>query len=290
MKATPIPRTLSLTLYGDMYLSTLNELPKGRGKIITAVRSDKNLPKIYSFIKEEIKKGRQAYFVYPAIEDSKERDYKSAIKHFEKVSLIFSETTVGLLHGRLKPEEKEEMMQRFAKGETKILVSTTVIEVGIDVPQATIMVIEDAEKFGLSGLHQLRGRIGRGGFDSYCILITKEKIAQASSSDIRVELEEQDRVSTERIRAIKAITNGFELAEYDLKLRGGGELFGLRQHGLSELKLANIIWDERWLFKARDCAATLVADDPLLNKEVHLPLRDAVIRIFGKKMDLGFIR
>ncbi len=290
MTATPIPRTLSLTLYGDMDLSTLNELPKGRGKIITAVRSDKNLPKIYSFIKEEIKKGRQAYFVYPAIEDSKERDYKSAIKHFEKVSLIFSETTVGLLHGRLKPEEKEEMMQRFAKGETKILVSTTVIEVGIDVPQATIMVIEDAEKFGLSGLHQLRGRIGRGGFDSYCILITKEKIAQASSSDIMTGLEEQDKVSTERIRAIKAITNGFELAEYDLKLRGGGELFGLRQHGLSELKLANIIWDERWLFKARDCAATLVADDPLLNKEVHLPLRDAVIRIFGKKMDLGFIR
>ena len=290
MTATPIPRTLSLTLYGDMDVSTLNELPKGRGRIITAVRSDKNLPKIYSFIKEEIKKGCQAYFVYPAIEDSKERDYKSAIKHFEKVSLEFSETPVGLLHGKLKPEEKEIMMQRFAKGEVQILVSTTVIEVGIDVSQATIMVIEDAEKFGLSQLHQLRGRIGRGELDSYCILITKEKIAQVSNLEIRVELEEQDKVSVGKIRAIKSITNGFELSEYDLKLRGAGELFGLRQHGLSELKLANIIWDTRWLFKARDCAATLVADDPLLNKEPHLLLRDAILRIFGKKMELGFIR
>ncbi|MBU2461321.1 ATP-dependent DNA helicase RecG [bacterium] len=290
MTATPIPRTLSLTLYGDMDVSTLNELPKGRGRIITAVRSDKNLPKIYSFIREEIKKERQAYFVYPAIEESQERDYKSAIKHFEKISLEFPEIAVGLLHGKLKPDEKEEMMQKFAKGEVKILVSTTVIEVGIDVSQATIMVIEDAEKFGLSQLHQLRGRIGRGGFDSYCILITKEKIAQVSSSETKVELEEQDKLSVEKIRAIKSITNGFELAEYDLKLRGAGELFGLRQHGLSELKLANIIWDAKWLFKARDCAAALVADDPLLNKEPHLPLRDAILRIFGKKMELGFIR
>ena len=290
MTATPIPRTLSLTLYGDMDVSTLNESPVGRGKIITAVRSDKSLPKIYAFIKEEIKKGRQAYFVYPAIEESLERDYKSAIKHFEKISLEFPEIPVGLLHGKLKPEEKEIMMQKFAKGEVKILVSTTVIEVGIDVRQATIMVIEDAEKFGLSGLHQLRGRIGRGPLDSYCILITAEKIAALASSEIKVELEGQEKIALERIRLIKRITDGFALAEYDLKLRGAGELFGLRQHGLSELKLANIIWDERWLFKARDCAASLVTDDPLLNKEAHLGLRDAIIRIFGKKMELGFIR
>jgi ATP-dependent DNA helicase RecG len=290
MTATPIPRTLSITLYGDMDVSTLNEFPKGRGRIITAVRSDKSLPKIYSFIKDEIKKGRQAYFVYPAIEESQERDYKSAIKHFEKIVLEFPEIPVGLLHGKLKPEEKEEMMQKFAQGEIKILVSTTVIEVGIDVSQATIMVIEDAEKFGLSGLHQLRGRIGRGSLDSYCILITKEKIAASAQLEIKVDTEEKDRVSVERIQAIKNITNGFELAEYDLKLRGAGELFGLRQHGLSELKLANIIWDTRLLLKARDCAAALVANDPLLNEEAHLLLRDAIIRIFGKKMELGFVR
>ncbi len=285
MTATPIPRTIALSLYGDMDISVLDEMPKNRGKIITTVRSNSNLPKIYEFIKEKVKEGRQAYVVYPLIEESDKIGWKACKAHFEKLSLIFKDFNLGLLHGQLKSDKKEEVMKNFASGNIDILVATTVIEVGIDVPNATIMVIEDGERFGLSQLHQLRGRIGRGQFSSYCIIITKERIADIIRGNLQVE--DEDKESVERLKVFVKIQDGFLLSEYDLKLRGSGELFGERQHGISEFRLADPVRDEKILITARDASKTYLEKDPLLQENQEL--REIFLKTF-KNLSLGMVR
>jgi ATP-dependent DNA helicase RecG len=248
MTATPIPRTLSLTLYGDLDVSVIDEMPPGRVPVVTRISSDANLPGVWDFVKREMDAGRQAYVVYPVIEQSKsaesERSLKAAIVEFERLrSSIFPSRHVGLLHGRMKSEEKESVMEAFRQHEIDLLVATTVIEVGVDVPNATVMVIEHADRFGLSQLHQLRGRIGRGGGKGTCFLIAPRN----PSDDARVRLE-----------AMVRTTNGFEIAETDLKLRGPGEFFGTRQHGDRGFHVANPIRDFEWLEVARREALALV--------------------------------
>ncbi|HAW50148.1 TPA: ATP-dependent DNA helicase RecG [bacterium] len=288
MTATPIPRTLALSLYGDMDISCLDEMPKNRGKIITAIRSEKDLEKIYLFIKDKIREGRQAYIVYPLIEESEKTSLKSIKKHFEKLSKIFSDFNISLLHGRIKPEEKEETMKGFSDGKINILVATTVIEVGIDVPNATIMLIEDSERFGLSQLHQLRGRIGRGAYNSYCILITKERIIDMIRGGIKPDRDDEDYEAVERLSAIKNINNGFELAEYDLRIRGCGEFFGERQHGMPDLKLADPIRDERLLVLAKDTANNILEKDPILSN--YPKIKDLLLNKFKGSIGLGVVR
>jgi ATP-dependent DNA helicase RecG len=251
MTATPIPRTLSLTLYGDLDVSVIDEMPPGRVPIVTRISSESNLPGVWDFLKREMAAGRQAYVVYPVIEQSKsvesERSLKAAIVEFERLrSSIFPNRHVGLLHGRMKSEEKGSVMERFRRHEIDLLVATTVIEVGVDVPNATVMVIEHADRFGLSQLHQLRGRIGRGGEKGTCFLIAPRN----PGDDARVRLE-----------AMVRTTNGFEIAETDLKLRGPGEFFGTRQHGELGFHVANPIRDFEWLELARREALALV-DSP----------------------------
>ncbi len=248
MTATPIPRTLSLTLYGDLDISVIDRMPPGRVPIVTRVSSDANLPGVWDFLRRELEAGRQAYVVYPVIEQSKsaesQQSLKAAIVEFERLrSVIFRDRHVGLLHGRMKSDEKEDVMDRFRRHEIDILVATTVIEVGVDVPNATVMVIEHANRFGLSQLHQLRGRIGRGGEKGTCILIAPKN----PGDDARVRLETMVRT-----------TNGFEIAETDLKLRGPGEFFGTRQHGELGFHVANPIRDFDLLEQARREALALV--------------------------------
>ena len=247
MTATPIPRTLALTIYGDMDVSVIDELPPGRKPIVTQHVAEERLEQVWSFLKRQVDEGRQAYVVYPAIEESETQDVKAAEKMHRHLSKeVFPSLAVGLLHGRLPAEEKEAGMERFKRGETKILVSTSVIEVGIDVANATVMVIEQAERFGLAQLHQLRGRVGRGAAQSYCILVT------AKLND----------AARERIRTMTESTDGFYIAEMDLKLRGPGEFFGTRQSGLPTLRIANIVRDTEVLEEARREALEFLAHPP----------------------------
>jgi ATP-dependent DNA helicase RecG len=247
MTATPIPRTLAMTLYGDLDVSVIDELPPGRKPIITKHAPADRIEQIYSFIKRQIDEGRQAYVVYPVIEESETQAMKAAQKEYEHLSKeVFPDIEVGLMHGRLGGEEKETVMQRFKDGRIKILVSTTVIEVGVDVPNATIMLIEQAERFGLAQLHQLRGRVGRGGEQSYCILVT-DKLNEAGR---------------ERIRTLVESTDGFYISEMDLKLRGPGEFFGTKQSGLPSLRVANILRDAEILEIARREAVDFVQRPP----------------------------
>ncbi len=247
MTATPIPRTLALTLYGDLDVSQIDEMPPGRKPIVTRHVDQNRIEQVYSFLKQQIDAGRQAYVVYPVIEESETQAMKAAQKMHEHLSkVVFPEIPVGLLHGKLKPDEKEAAMEKFQKGETKILVSTTVIEVGVDVPNATVMVIEQAERFGLAQLHQLRGRVGRGGEQSYCILVT-EKLSQTAK---------------ERIRTLVDSSDGFYIAEMDMKLRGPGEFFGTRQSGLPAFQIGNILRDQDVLEIARSEAQTFVGHPP----------------------------
>ena len=247
MTATPIPRTLALTLYGDLDVSVIDELPPGRKPVITKHVTDVQVERVYSFLKQQIDRGRQAYVVYPVIEESETQAVKAAEKMYAHLSReVFPDIPVGLMHGRLSAEEKEAAMADFKQGRTKILVSTTVIEVGVDVPNATVMVIEQAERFGLAQLHQLRGRVGRGGEQSYCILVT-EKLNDAGR---------------ERIRTLVESTDGFYIAEMDLKLRGPGEFFGTRQSGLPALRMASILRDQEVLEIARREAVDFVNSPP----------------------------
>jgi ATP-dependent DNA helicase RecG len=245
MTATPIPRTLALTLYGDLDLSVLDELPPGRTPIQTHVVADDQSPKIWDFIKKQAAAGHQAYVVYPVIAENEENEVKAAVKMYRELSgKIFPDLKVGLLHGRLDPELKEQVMRMFQKGELQILVATTVIEVGVDVPNATVMVIEHAERFGLAQLHQLRGRIGRGGAKSHCILMTGGKITEEGQR---------------RLDAMKGTNDGFKIAELDLELRGPGEFFGTRQAGMPSFRVANIIRDAQLLEAAKREAAAVLA-------------------------------
>jgi len=247
MTATPIPRTLALTVYGDLDVSVIDEMPPGRIPIITKHVEDARVEQVYSFLQTHIDRGFQAYVVYPVIEESETQAMKAAQKMHEHLSkVVFPSVSVGLLHGKMPPDDKEAAMEKFQRGETKILVSTTVIEVGVDVPNATVMVIEQAERFGLAQLHQLRGRVGRGAEQSYCILVTEKMNPTAS----------------ERIRTLVESCDGFYIAEMDMRLRGPGEFFGTRQSGLPALHIGNILRDAEILEIARNEAAAFVAHPP----------------------------
>ncbi|NPV06436.1 MAG: ATP-dependent DNA helicase RecG [Anaerolineae bacterium] len=264
MSATPIPRTLALTLYGDMDVSTLDELPPGRQTIVTAWRGDRDRERIYAFLRTEVERGRQVFVICPVIEGSELEDTRAAVEEYERLrTTIFPDLRLGLLHGRLRPDEKEQTMQAFARGDLDILVSTSVVEVGIDVPNATVMMVEEAHRFGLAQLHQFRGRVGRGQHRSYCILL----------SDRAGELGER------RLRAIENETDGFRLAEIDLELRGPGEFLGTRQSGLPDLKVARLS-DMRTLELARATAQRIIADDPELIAPQHRDLRASLVRFW----------
>ncbi|MFN3322451.1 MAG: ATP-dependent DNA helicase RecG [Bryobacteraceae bacterium] len=247
MTATPIPRTLALTIYGDLDTSVIDELPPGRKPVVTKHVTEERVEQVYSFLKREVDAGRQAYVVYPVIEESEAQAMKAAQKMYQHLSEeVFPGLRVGLLHGRLGTEEKERVMEAFKKGEIQLLVSTTVIEVGVDVPNAAVMVIEQAERFGLAQLHQLRGRVGRGAAQSYCILVTG-KLNDAGR---------------ERIRTMVESNDGFHIAEMDLRLRGPGEFFGTKQSGLPTLRIGNIVRDKELLESARSEATTFIANPP----------------------------
>jgi ATP-dependent DNA helicase RecG len=245
MTATPIPRTLALTLYGDLDLSVLDELPPGRTPIVTRRITDDRSPEVWDFLRKQVAKGHQVYVVYPVIAENEETELKAAIHMYRELSgKVFADLKVGLLHGRLDSELKDQVMRRFQNGELQILVATTVIEVGVDVPNATVMVIEHAERFGLAQLHQLRGRIGRGAAKSYCILMTGGKVT-----------EEGER----RLDAMVRTNDGFQIAELDLELRGPGEFFGTRQAGMPSFRVANLIRDRQLLELAKREAAAVMA-------------------------------
>ncbi|MEA3500006.1 MAG: ATP-dependent DNA helicase RecG [Candidatus Marinimicrobia bacterium] len=251
MTATPIPRTMSISIYGDMDTSIIDEMPKGRKPVVTRVVKERKLPKVYGFLKKQINSGRQVFIVYPLISESEKMDLQAAEKGFEKISQIFSSYKVALLHSKLKKLEKSEVINKYKSGETDILVSTTVIEVGVDIPNATVMIIENAERFGLSQLHQLRGRIGRGSEKSYCILVSRKDTEQGN----------------ERLRILEETIDGFKISEADLKLRGPGEFFSAKQHGLIDLKIANLIEDGEILREARLAAFSIIKNDPNLSNE-----------------------
>ncbi|HLW21271.1 MAG TPA: ATP-dependent DNA helicase RecG [Cyclobacteriaceae bacterium] len=254
MTATPIPRTLAMTLYGDLDISIIDEMPAGRKPIQTLHRYDKDRLKVFGFIKKEIEKGRQVYIVYPLIEESEKLDLKNLMDGYESICRAFPQFPIGIVHGNMKPADKDYEMQRFVKGETKIMVATTVIEVGVNVPNASVMVIENAERFGLSQLHQLRGRVGRGAEQSYCILMSDYKL----SKDSRVRLETMVRTN-----------DGFEIADVDLKLRGPGDLMGTQQSGIADLLIADLSKDASILAMARDAAQRLLQEDPDLGQPQH---------------------
>lgn len=254
MTATPIPRTLALTLYGDLDVSVIDELPKGRTPIITRVTTESKRPQVYSFIKEQVQEGRQAYVVYPLVEESEKIELKNATEEFEKLKVIFPQFRIALLHGKMKSQDKDTIMRQFRDHKVDILVSTTVIEVGVDVPNASIMLIEHAERFGLSQLHQLRGRVGRGPYKSYCILLPG------------FALSEEGRY---RLSIMESTSDGFKVSQADLELRGPGEFLGLRQSGDMGFKLANLIRDEQLLLKARQAAIELLTLDPKLQFPEH---------------------
>jgi ATP-dependent DNA helicase RecG len=245
MTATPIPRTLALTLYGDLDLSVLDEMPPGRTPIVTRRVSDDRSSEVWEFVRKQVKKGNQAYLVYPVIAENEETELKAAVKMYRELSQkVFAGCKVGLLHGRLDPELKEQVMRMFQKGELQILVATTVIEVGVDVPNASVMVIEHAERFGLAQLHQLRGRIGRGAAKSYCILMTGGKVTEDGER---------------RLDAMVRTNDGFQIAELDLELRGPGEFFGTRQAGMPSFRVANLVRDRQLLELAKREAAAVMA-------------------------------
>ncbi len=254
MTATPIPRTLAMSLYGDLDISVIDELPPGRKPIKTVHRFDSNRLKVFQFIKDEIKKGRQIYIVYPLIKESEALDYKDLMDGYESIARDFPKPDyqISIVHGKMKPTDKDYEMERFVKGETQIMVATTVIEVGVNVPNASVMIIESAERFGLSQLHQLRGRVGRGAEQSFCILMTSHKLSEDAKT---------------RLQTMVRTNDGFEIAEVDLKLRGPGDLMGTQQSGLLNLKIADIVKDNQILKTARYHAIQLLKNDPRLEKE-----------------------
>lgn len=263
ISATPIPRTLAMTLYGDLDVSIIRQMPKGRKQIHTRVIGESELQDLYQFVRKEIKEGRQAYFVYPLVEKSDKSDFKAAIEHFEILqNQIFPDLRCGLLYGTMPSIEKEKTMSRFKSKQFDILVSTTVIEVGIDVPNATIMVIENAERFGLSQLHQLRGRVGRGEFQSYCFLVTNDKLKNRISKKSKFSID--DEVAISRLLAMEENTDGFKIAEIDLSLRGPGDIIGTMQSGLPPFKYINFVTDGEIIAMAREIA------DELLNEDSNL--------------------
>jgi len=269
MTATPIPRTLTMTIYGDLDVSTLDEMPANRGKIVTAVRDEAKLPEVIKFIREQLEKGRQAYIVYPLIDESEKLEAKAATREFEKWRELLQPMRCELLHGRIDPAEKESIMERFRKGDSKALIATSVIEVGIDVPNANIMLIENAERFGLAQLHQLRGRIGRGEHKSYCILISSARNDEA----------------IEKLKTLERTSDGFEIAEEDLKLRGPGDILGTAQSGLPPLKIGNLLSDGDLIKLARKAATAIFKADPHLQQPENQYFREKILQ--GGKLVLS---
>lgn len=269
MTATPIPRTLAMTAYGDLDYSVMDELPPNRTPITTVHRTERSRPQVMDFIRAEIEKGRQAYIIFPLIEESEKVDYENLMKGYENVKAYFPEPKywISMVHGRQKPEVKEANMQRFAKNDTQIMVATTVIEVGVDVPNATIMVVESAEKFGLSQLHQLRGRVGRGRHKSFCILLT----APGLSKEAR-----------ERLHTMCATSDGFRIAEKDLELRGPGDIEGTRQSGMLNFKLASLVQDKELLQLAHEWSESTLEKDPELSSPGNIPLKHHLRSLHGK--------
>jgi len=272
MTATPIPRSLALTVYGNLDVSILDEMPKGRQSIKTIWRFDNKSKDIYKFINEQVDTGSQVFIVFPLVEESEKMDLKAATESYEKLSTnTFKDKRVALLHGRMKSEDKDSIMKNFSNGEIDVLISTTVIEVGVDIPNATIMLIEHSERFGLSQLHQLRGRVGRGSKKSYCILKTPHNIGETAIQRMRIMTETND---------------GFRIAEEDLKIRGWGDFFGTKQHGMPDFKLANPIRDQKILQQARRDAFDLVKNDPQLNQPENKALKDVIINKYSDKIKL----
>lgn len=275
MTATPIPRTLAMTLYGDLDVSVIDELPPGRKPISTILRFDSGADKMYSGIRKQIEAGRQVYIVYPLIKESEKSDLKNLEEGYNYVKNLFKEYEVCMVHGKMKSSEKEEEMQKFASGKAKIMVATTVIEVGVDVPNASVMVIENAERFGLAQLHQLRGRVGRGAEQSYCILKTSHKLSENSRKRLDIMCKTND---------------GFEIAEADLKLRGPGDMEGTQQSGMAfNLKIANITRDAQILQLARDCASRVLERDPDLSQPEHLILKLRLDKLFKRIVNFGLV-
>jgi ATP-dependent DNA helicase RecG len=260
MTATPIPRTLTMTVYGDLDVSVLDEMPPGRGKILTALRDPSKLPDVTVFLRKELEAGRQAYIVYPLIDESEKLEAKAAAQEFEKWQALLAPLQCELLHGRIEAAEKDALMERFRAGKANALIATSVIEVGIDVPNATIMLIENAERFGLAQLHQLRGRIGRGAHKSWCILVSDAIEAAA----------------LEKLNTMVETADGFKIAEADLRLRGPGDILGTAQSGLPPLKLGNLLADQAWMRAARKAAVQLFQADPHLARPEHRPYRDLI--------------
>ncbi len=265
MTATPIPRTLAMTLYGDLDVSTIDELPPGRQEIKTVHRPDMARAKVMEFVRSEVDKGRQAYVVYPLIDESEKLDYESLIAGYEQVKIWFPEHKyhIAMVHGRQEAGERARNMERFIKGDAQVLVATTVIEVGVDVPNASVMLIESAERFGLSQLHQLRGRVGRGAEQSYCVLMTGNKLSEESK---------------QRMNIMVSTSNGFIIAEKDLEMRGPGDLHGTRQSGVLTFKLADIVQDSAILELTRTAAQHIVATDPALTMPQHQGLRRLLVQ------------
>jgi ATP-dependent DNA helicase RecG len=275
MTATPIPRTLAMTVYGDLDVSVIDEMPKGRMPVETKVFPESARPRVYRILEEEIEKGRQAFIVYPLVEESEKLDLRDATQMAEHLQKdVFPTFRVGLLHGRLKSDEKESIMREFKEGRIHVLVSTTVIEVGIDIPNASIMVVEHAERFGLSQLHQLRGRIGRGRHPSRCILMAPYRC----SEEARV-----------RLRAMEKTTDGFRIAEEDLNLRGPGEFFGIRQSGFPDFRVAHIIRDTSILVEARREAFRVIEKDPGLTHPSHASLKETLLKRWSGRLELATI-
>jgi ATP-dependent DNA helicase RecG len=273
MTATPIPRSLAMTIYGDLDVSVLDEIPAGRPRATTRWVTERGRDEVYRFLAEKLADGGRAFVVCPLLEESETVDLRAAKRvHANLSRSLGARFEVGLVHGRMSAADKEAVMEAFAAGRLQALVATTVIEVGIDVPEATVMVVEHAERFGLAQLHQLRGRVGRGSEPSFCILVSSEDV----SSDAET-----------RLRTMERLDDGFQLAELDLKLRGPGEVMGTKQHGLPELRVARLPEDQRTLVDARTAAMRVLEEDPRLSEDRHAPLRNAVRRRWVPRMELA---
>ena len=276
MTATPIPRTLAMSVYGDLDISIIDELPPGRKTIKTVHRFDSNRLRVFKFVKDEISKGRQVYIVYPLIQESEVLDYKDLMDGYESISREFQKPNyqISIVHGKMKSQDKEFEMNRFIRGETQIMVATTVIEVGVNVPNASVMIIESAERFGLAQLHQLRGRVGRGADQSYCILMTGHKLSENAST---------------RLETMVRTSDGFEIAEVDLKLRGPGDIMGTQQSGVLNLKIADIIKDNEILKIARSYAFETLKNDPSLSLAENIPVKSTYIQLTKYKNIWNYI-
>jgi len=277
MTATPIPRTLAMTVYGDLDVSVIDELPPGRKPIHTVHYFENKRANVYEFMRKEIAEGRQIYIVFPLISESEKMDYKNLEAGYEQIKKIFPmpDYAIGMVHGRMKPAAKDEEMLKFKRGETQILVATTVIEVGVDVPNASVMIIESSERFGLSQLHQLRGRVGRGAEQSYCILLSSFKLGAESRK---------------RIETMVATNDGFEIAEADMRLRGPGDIEGTQQSGIAfDLKISNLAKDGQILQYARDIAEPIITEDPMLEQPQNDILRKQLIALRKNHLNWGSI-